>query len=143
MAAELKELDPQQKVTLVHSRDRLLSAEPLPDEFAERVATQLKEQGVEVILGQRVIDTAAVEEEQGKRTWNMTLANGTILKAGHVMNAVSKSSPTSSYLPKDALTEEGYVKILPKYVASYHLFLDPDGLWKLTLQQSAIRQPGP
>ncbi|KAB8271533.1 hypothetical protein BDV30DRAFT_250024 [Aspergillus minisclerotigenes] len=113
MAAELKELDPQQKVTLVHSRDRLLSAEPLPDDFAERVVAELREQGVEVILGQRVIDTTAVEEEQGKRTWSLTLANGTKLKAGHIMNAVSKSSPTSSYLPKDALTEEGYVTIRP------------------------------
>ncbi|OGM49226.1 apoptosis inducing factor [Aspergillus bombycis] len=113
MAAELKELDPQQKVTLVHSRDRLLSAEPLPDDFAERVVSELREQGVEVILGQRVIDTTAVEEEQGKRTWDLTLANGTKLKAGHIMNAVSKSSPTSSYLPKDALTEEGYVQIHP------------------------------
>lgn len=128
MAAELKELYPQQKVTLVHSRDRLLSAEPLPDDFAERVVAELREQGVEVILGQRVIDTTAVEEEQGKRTWSLTLANGTKLKAGHIMNAVSKSSPTLSYLPKDALTEEGYVKIRPKYVTSYPYFWIFDGL---------------
>ncbi|KNG88504.1 putative apoptosis inducing factor [Aspergillus nomiae NRRL 13137] len=136
MAAELKELDPQQKVTLVHSRHRLLSAEPLPDEFAERVVSELREQGVEVILGQRVIDTTAVEGEQGKRTWDLTLANGTKLRAGHIMNAVSKSSPTSSYLPKDALTEEGYVKIRPNLQfanpvpnAEYHFAVGDIAQW--------------
>ncbi|KAB8232458.1 putative pyridine nucleotide-disulfide oxidoreductase AMID-like [Aspergillus alliaceus] len=113
MAAELKELDSQQKVTLVHSRDRLLSAEPLPDDFKERVVTILKEAGVEVILGQRVIDTTAVEAEDGKRKWNLILADGKKLQAGHIMNAVSKGSPTSSYLPKNALNEDGYVKIRP------------------------------
>jgi NADH dehydrogenase FAD-containing subunit len=116
MAAELKELYPQQKITLVHSRDRLLSAEPLPDDFKERVISILKESGVEVIVGQRVIETTAVETEQGKRTWNLTLADGRKLEAGHIMSAVSKSSATSSYLPKDALTDDGYVKIRPTYV---------------------------
>ncbi|KAE8356001.1 hypothetical protein BDV28DRAFT_162097 [Aspergillus coremiiformis] len=113
MAAELKELNAQQQVTLIHSRHRLLSAEPLPDDFKERVLSVLKETGVEVILGQRVIDTTAVETEQGKRTWNLTLADGTKLKAGHIINAISRSSPTSLYLPKEGLDEEGYVKIRP------------------------------
>ncbi|THC99561.1 hypothetical protein EYZ11_000930 [Aspergillus tanneri] len=111
MAAELKELDPKQKVTLVHSRDRLLSAEPLPDDFKDRVTSVLREAGVEVILGRRVIDTTAVETEGEKQAWNLTLSNGTQIKAGHVMNAVSKSVPTTSYLPQDALTQDGYVNI--------------------------------
>jgi len=33
IATELKVVMPDLKVTLVHSRNRLLSSEPLPDEF--------------------------------------------------------------------------------------------------------------
>lgn len=113
MAAELKDLYPNQKITLIHSRDHLLSAEPLPDAFKERICTILREQEVTVILGQRVVDTTAVETEGGRRVWQLTLSDGTKLTAGHVMNAVSKSVATSTYLPKEALNEEGLVKIRP------------------------------
>ncbi|PYH49417.1 putative pyridine nucleotide-disulfide oxidoreductase AMID-like [Aspergillus saccharolyticus JOP 1030-1] len=113
MAAELKDLYPNQKITLIHSRDRLLSAEPLPDTFKERICSILREQEVEVILGQRVVDTTAVETEGGRRIWELTLSDGTQIKAGHLMNAVSKSMPTSTYLPRDALDEHGLVKIRP------------------------------
>ncbi|XHG07529.1 hypothetical protein AWENTII_010668 [Aspergillus wentii] len=111
MAAELKILDPQQKVTLIHSRDLLMSAEPLPDDFKDRVGSVLRESGVEVVLGQRVVDTTAVDIERGRRMWNITLADGTKVTAGHVLSAISKCIPTSSYLPKDALDVEGYVHI--------------------------------
>ncbi|RAH73225.1 putative pyridine nucleotide-disulfide oxidoreductase AMID-like [Aspergillus aculeatinus CBS 121060] len=113
MAAELKDLYPNQKITLIHSREHLLSAEPLPDAFKERICTILREQEVTVILGQRVVDTTAVETEGGRRVWQLTLSDGTKLTAGHVMNAASKSVATSTYLPKEALNEEGLVKIRP------------------------------
>lgn len=118
MAAELKELDPKQKVTLIHSRDRLLSAEPLPDDFKERVCSVLQNAGVQIILSQRVVDHKAAETTSGKHTWHLTLANGTEIKAGHVMSAVSKCLPTSSYLPEQTLDHEGYVKIHPTYATS-------------------------
>ena len=114
MAAELKEIDPHRKVTLIHSRDLLLSAEPLPDDFKDCVSTILREAGIEVILGQRVIDHQAVDDGE-KRTWHLTLANNTVIKASHVMSAISKCVPTSSYLPQEALDQEGYVKIHPSY----------------------------
>ncbi|CAI7618596.1 unnamed protein product [Penicillium palitans] len=111
MAAELKILYPEQKVTLVHSRKRLLSSEPLPDDFAERVDSILRDTGVEVILGQRVMDTTAVDTENGTRLWNLTLSDGRQIKTGHVLKAVSQTVPTSTYLPKEALNEEGYIKV--------------------------------
>lgn len=113
MAAELKILYPKQKITLIHSRDRLLSSEPLPDDFAERVNSILQEVGVETILGQRVIDTTAVDAEEGRRVWRLTLSDGRQLTAGHVLSAISRCIPTSTYLPSDALDEDGYVKIHP------------------------------
>ncbi|CAG8358813.1 unnamed protein product [Penicillium salamii] len=112
MAAELKILNPSQKVTLIHSRNRLLSSEPLPDDFAERAHSILLETGVEVVLGQRVIETTAVDEENA-RVWNLTLSDGRKLTAGHVLNAISQSVPTSTYLSKEALNEEGYIKVHP------------------------------
>ncbi|GFF32000.1 apoptosis-inducing factor 2 [Aspergillus lentulus] len=112
MATEIKLLYPQLHVTLIHSRERLLSAEPLPDEFKDRVGTVIRGTGVELILGQRVVDTTAIEEKTG-RVWSLTLADGRIIKAGHVLSAVSRCTPTSSYLPPQALDEEGYVRIRP------------------------------
>ncbi|KAF9885900.1 hypothetical protein FE257_012280 [Aspergillus nanangensis] len=111
VAAELKILEPWQKVTLVHSRDQLLSAEPLPDDFKERVCAVLREVGVEIILGQRVIATTASTTEGDRQIWQLTLADQTRVKAGHVINAVSKSVPTTSYLPQEAMDTEGYVPI--------------------------------
>ncbi|KAK5789023.1 hypothetical protein VI817_008147 [Penicillium citrinum] len=113
MAAELKVLYPHQKITLIHSRNRLLSSEPLPDDFAQRVDSTLREVGVETILGQRVIDTTAVDVENGCRIWRLTLADGRELTTGLVLSAISRSIPTSTYLSSDALNEDGYVKIHP------------------------------
>ena len=115
MATELRMLHPDKKITLIHSRDRVLSAEPLPSDFQDRVGSLLREAGVKVIFGQRVIDITAIETEGGRRIWKLELADRRNIYAGHVMNAVSKCAPTSSYLPKEALTEEGYVKIQASY----------------------------
>jgi thioredoxin reductase len=112
MAAELKILNPQQKVTLIHSRKRLLSSEPLPDDFAARSLDILRETGVEVILGQRVVETTAVDRDEG-RVWDLTLSDGRKITTGHVLNAVSQSIPTSTYLSKEVLNEEGYIKVHP------------------------------
>ncbi|KAL5359949.1 hypothetical protein BJX96DRAFT_174834 [Aspergillus floccosus] len=113
IAAEVKVLYPSQKVTLVHSRDRLLSAEPLPEDFKERVASVLQEEGVEVVLGKRVMETVLVESEESRQTWQITLADKTRMQAGHVINAISKSIPTTSYLPQNVLDTDGYVLIQP------------------------------
>lgn len=115
MASEIKTIEPWQKVTLVHSRDKLLSAEPLPDDFKERSLEILKETGVEVILGQRVTETTAVQLDGKSTSWNLTLSSGQQITAGHVITAISRSTPTSGYLPSAALDEDGYVKIDTSY----------------------------
>jgi len=115
MASEIKVVEPWQKVTLVHSRDKLLSAEPLPDDFKERSLEVLQEAGVNVVLGQRVIGTTAVQTDGGTKSWRLTLSGGQQIAAGHVITAVSKSTPTSSYLPSAALDKDDYVKIDASY----------------------------
>lgn len=123
---------------MIHSRDRVLSAEPLPAEFQERVGSILREAGVKIIFGQRVLDITAIETEGERRLWKLELADGRNIYAGHVMNAISKSVPTTSYLPEEALTEEGYVKIRASYVPQRIITLTG-----LTLNQYTIPQEYP
>jgi thioredoxin reductase len=106
MAAELKAVEPSQMVTLVHSRDKLLSSEPLPDDLKDGTLSLLQEGGVSVIIGQRVADIVS-----SGPTSTLTLSNGTKLTAGHVISAVSTPVPSTAYLPTETLDSDGYVKI--------------------------------
>lgn len=112
MAAELKLTQPEAKVTLVQSRGKLLSAEPLPDEFKEAALEALKEMGVEVVLGRgRVTKTEIIPVDGKASAQRLTLGDGTQLTASHVINAVSSQIPVTSYLPPSVLDNEGLVKI--------------------------------
>jgi len=113
MAAEVKLMYPDQTVTLIHSRDKILSSEPLPDFFKEKSLVELKETGVEVVLSKRVNEINPVEGSHGRIEYSLTLSDGATLQAGHVISAISKSIPSSSFLPKNALDAEGLVKITP------------------------------
>jgi NADH dehydrogenase FAD-containing subunit len=110
MAAELKLVQPALDVTLIHSRNKLLSSEPLPSECSDMAIEALKELGVKLILGKRVLDTAEVKED-GKVVQNVTLQDGTQLLASRVITAISRSIPTTSYLPAPCLDAEKFVKI--------------------------------
>ncbi|KAJ5687902.1 hypothetical protein N7536_010521 [Penicillium majusculum] len=112
IAAEIKMLQPQTKVTLVHSRQQLLSSEDLPDEFKAKALEMLKECKVEVVLGARVQDTV-LGSDSAPAKYTLKLSVIRELIADHVINAVSRFTPTSSYLPKDACDPEGYVRITP------------------------------
>ncbi|KAE9972935.1 hypothetical protein BLS_003815 [Venturia inaequalis] len=111
MATELKTVSPNLDVTLIHSRDRLLSAEPLPEEFKDKTLDLVRESGVKVILGHRVLETKKFEDRPGPPLWKLTLSDGTIMHAGHVISAISRSIPTSSYLPQAAVDSEGQVLV--------------------------------
>ncbi|KAK2746925.1 oxidation resistance protein 1 [Onygenales sp. PD_40] len=138
MAAELKHMQPGLKVTLIHSRDKLLSSEPLPDEFRDRALELLHDAGVETIMGHRVTETSPAEssKELPVGGYTITLADGSTVKAGYVINAISKYSPTTSYLPSAVLDKEGYVRInaslnFPDEVpnAQYHYAAGDVALW--------------
>lgn len=111
MAAEAKLCHPDTKVTLVHSRDRLLSSEPLPDETKDMALEALRDAGVEVLLSERVTATTASVGPDGKAIQTLTLQDGSHLVASQSISAISRSVPATSYLPKAALDSEGLVKI--------------------------------
>ncbi|KAK7414731.1 hypothetical protein QQX98_006415 [Neonectria punicea] len=113
MAAELKMVKPHIKVTLVHSRDKLLSSEGLPDETKDRALELLKIGGVEVLMSHRVANTKKLETTDGSTKHEIEFTNGHKMFASEVVMAISKSTRTSNYLPDSAVDEEGYVKIKP------------------------------
>lgn len=119
MAAELKMLEPQQAVTLIHSRERLLSSEPLSDEFKDRSLLVLQEAGVNVMLNHRVTKVDPVETDDGSPLFMLTMGDGSELITSHVIMAISNGLPASSYLPEIALDVEGYVKIGPTYALPF------------------------
>ncbi|KAF7186504.1 Oxidoreductase OXR1 [Pseudocercospora fuligena] len=112
MAAKMKVVEPSINVTLVHSRNQLLSAEPLPDEIKQMSLDCLRKGGVEVILGKgRITSISTTEGDDGKPVQKLTLGDGSQLTASHVISAISQQVPSTTYLPKSCLDEDGLVKI--------------------------------
>ncbi|KAI3336954.1 FAD/NAD(P)-binding domain-containing protein [Xylariaceae sp. AK1471] len=113
MAAELKHVKPNVQVTLAHSRDKLLSAEPLPDKVKD-CALELAEQGgVEVLLNHRLASSTPVKNTDGSFAYEVEFTNGHKMMASEVITAISNSIPSTSYLPQEALDEDGYVNVRP------------------------------
>lgn len=110
MAAEIKLIMPHQKVTLIHSRNNLLSNEPLPDEFKEQSAIELSKTGVNLVLGRRVLESTT-----NGSTTELKLDNGESILAGKVIYAISKSIPSTGYMPPATLNDQGYVKVTSSY----------------------------
>lgn len=111
MAAELKLVQPQLKVTLIHSRATLLSAEQVPSEFGEKTLDLLELGGVEVILGQRVKEAQEVIVGDLGRLQEITMMDGSHILASKVISAVSNPTPSSSYLPQEVLNKENLVVV--------------------------------
>lgn len=111
MAAEIKLVHPSKIVKLIHSHNKLLSSEPLPDELKDKTLSLLEEGGVAVLLGQRVTSATETKSDHGKKLYEVVLGDGTKLTASHVIWAISKAVPTTTYLPNSALDEDGLAKI--------------------------------
>lgn len=115
MAAELKVAQPHIKVTLAHSRSRLMSSEPLPDHVAEKTLEILKTNGVEVLLNHRLQETRELESDgEGPNVKEVVFTNGHTMRVNAVVVAISQSKPSTDFLPVEAVNDEGYVKIQPK-----------------------------
>ncbi|KAI6783662.1 uncharacterized protein J7T54_005691 [Emericellopsis cladophorae] len=113
VAAELKLVKPHVNVTLVHSRDKLLSSEGLSEECKDKALELLLESGVEVLMGHRLKESKPVDNGDGAPRFEILFTNGKTMVASEVIMAISKSVPTTTYLPTSALDEEGLVKIRP------------------------------
>jgi thioredoxin reductase len=114
MAAELKLVQPHIKVTLVHSRDKLLSSEPLPEEVKDVSLELVREAGVNVLMSHRLDRTEETKDEHGSKCLRLHFTNGHTMLADQVSLAVSRPTPSTTFLPSSVLDEEGYVKIQAK-----------------------------
>lgn len=137
MAAELKHIQPDRKVTLIHSRPKLLSSESLPDEVKDRALSLLHEVGVETIMGTRVTN---IEETKGSPSSVLSLSDGRQITTSMVINAISHFVPTSSYLPASILDDKGYVKIKPTYVVYLYISLGQSPLFSSRDKADPINQ---
>ncbi|KAL5332536.1 hypothetical protein BJX70DRAFT_383896, partial [Aspergillus crustosus] len=117
IAAECKMLHPDAEITLIHSRSALLSSEPLPAEMASKTLEILHSQDINTILGARVTaitPTTSSTENRKEREYTLTLPTSQTLTASHVINAVSRFTPTApTFLPSSVCDEEGYIRVQP------------------------------
>lgn len=116
MAAELKVVHPRIDVTLVHSRDKLLSSEALSDECKDIALALLRESGVNVLMNHRLSKSTRANTMDGSTKYEIEFANGHKMAASEVIMAVSQPASTTTYMPTTALDENNLVKINPKYV---------------------------
>lgn len=114
MAAELKTVHPEVRVTLVHSRDKLLSSESLPDECKDKALELVRDAGVETLLGKRLEHTEEVTRDGGRKVTQVTFTDGHKLDASVVIMAVSRPVPSTEFIPKAALEEDGLIMARPE-----------------------------
>lgn len=107
-AGEIKNHYPEIKVTLIHSRNHVLSSEPLPDEVKDKVRDILVEEGVDVILGNRASIT-----EMPTGEFEIGLADGRKLTADFVIDSTKKGTPTTEVLPESCLNENKEIVVNP------------------------------
>ncbi|EGX90281.1 pyridine nucleotide-disulfide oxidoreductase AMID-like, putative [Cordyceps militaris CM01] len=136
MAAELKLVHPCVDVTLVHSRDKLLSSEALSDECKDTALDLLRESGVNVLMSHRLSKSDRVETMDGSTKYEIEFSNGHKMAASEVIMAVSQPASTATYMPATALDENNLVKINPNLTlvagtpnAEYHFCAGDAARW--------------
>ncbi|KAG7106735.1 Oxidoreductase OXR1 like protein [Verticillium longisporum] len=103
---------PDADVTLVHSREKLLSSENLSDECKDVALDLTREAGVEVLLNHRVAEARKLDVPEGSRVrYEVEFTSGEKRFASEVIMAVSRPVPSTGYLPAETLDEEGYAKV--------------------------------
>ncbi|KAF1970785.1 FAD/NAD(P)-binding domain-containing protein [Bimuria novae-zelandiae CBS 107.79] len=105
-AGEIKNYYPGIKVTLIHSRNQVLSSEPLPADVKDKVKDILVEEGVEVITGSRA---AIMELSNGE--FEVKFADERVLTADFVIDSTRKGEPTTDPLPKACLNKDKEVQV--------------------------------
>jgi NADH dehydrogenase FAD-containing subunit len=111
MAAKIQIEYPHCEVILVHSRDKLLSAEPLPDEYKAKALELLSITGTKVRLGQRVIGEKVLEaNDQAPRT-EITLSSGETILCDKVIYSATQTGASTSFIPKQARDSNGCILV--------------------------------
>jgi hypothetical protein len=81
----------------------------------DRSLSLLREAGVDVRMSTRLEKTEEVDDDEGKPRIKVTFTSGETMLADRVIMAVSRSIPSTTYLPRTVLNDDGYVSIHAKY----------------------------
>ncbi|KAK9768553.1 hypothetical protein K7432_000696 [Basidiobolus ranarum] len=104
MAADVKSEYPSKEVILIHSRDTLIPG-PFTNVFKERAHQELRELGVDVILGERVIDETSTKNGI-KSSVILTTNKGRKIETNLVIHCTGKGKAASDmvHLPPTTST---------------------------------------
>ncbi|GAB1194009.1 hypothetical protein APSETT444_003246 [Aspergillus pseudonomiae] len=112
-AAEMARAYPSKRVILVHSRQELLSSEPLPAEYKNRVKFLLQQANIDLYMGRRFIDQTRVSTDNGKCSVRVTLSSGEVIQGSTTIFCFGRETPNTEFLPLDFVNDEGFVVINP------------------------------
>lgn len=96
----------------MHSRDRLLSSEPLSGQFKVATKSAMDKLGVETVLNSRVLGS---QVDTANKQTSLTLSNGETLTAGKVIFCTAKPTARTDWLPSTVLDKNGYVRVNSEY----------------------------
>jgi apoptosis-inducing factor 2 len=115
MAAEVKNNYPECEVVLVHSRDRLLSAEKLPDDFKDKVLESLTEHGVQVMLGRRVVgeEQADVKTDGFAKLIKLSPGGESLFCDEVIYSSGGGNKANTGFMPGKLVDEQGCVLVRP------------------------------
>jgi apoptosis-inducing factor 2 len=108
MSAETKLHFPKSEVILIHSRNSLLSAEPLPEEYKAKALDLVHTAGVEVKLGNRVLGEKVVTKDGCSRV-ELSLSSGESITCDKVIYTATQKGANTQFLPQNAVDEKGCV----------------------------------
>jgi thioredoxin reductase len=111
MAAKIRLEYPHSEVILVHSRDRLLNAEPLPDEYKAKALELLELTGVKVKLGNRLTSETAVESLSGSSIKEVTLSNGETIACDRVIYTATQSGANTEFMLGKGVDSNGCILV--------------------------------
>jgi NADH dehydrogenase FAD-containing subunit len=111
MAAKIQLEYPDSEVILIHSRDKLISAEPLPDEYKAKAFELLSITGTQIKLGQRVTSQRLVESDSGPARTEITLSSGETILCDKVIYSATQKGANTPFIPKQGCDANGCILV--------------------------------
>lgn len=114
-ASEVKLHFSETRVVLVHSRQEVLSNEPLPSEFKKRSLQRLHDLGVETMLCRRLVECKqCLRPDKVRKYTQLTLDNGHSFQADVVIDTTKKHIPNTDFLARTWLGEQAYIPVMKR-----------------------------
>jgi thioredoxin reductase len=110
VAAKVQLEYPNNEVILIHSRDTLINAEPLPEEYKAKALELLLITGVQVKLSHRVLADEKIETTEGSTT-QLTLSGGEKLVCDRVIYSAVQKGANTGFLPNVEMDKNGCILV--------------------------------